>query len=69
MGELIKECPQYRVLYVEGAETLMWMDKVTEPSRHRCSRRTFPDFDCAKRDFSEAPEEWTDWIITGLHDR
>ena len=69
MGKLIKESPQYRVLYVEGAETLMWMDKVTEPWRHRYSRRTFLDFDSANRDFSEAPEEWTDWIITGLHDR
>jgi hypothetical protein len=24
MGKLIKECPQYRVLYVEGAETLSY---------------------------------------------
>jgi hypothetical protein len=64
MAKLIKESPQYRVVYDEDQKLLVWMDKITQPFRHRNSRKTFPDLVSARRDFSEGPEEWTDWIIS-----
>jgi hypothetical protein len=61
---LVKESPQYQVSCDQSRKLLIWMDKVTEPWRHRYSRKTFPDLASAKREFSEAPEEWTDWVVT-----
>jgi transcriptional regulator with XRE-family HTH domain len=62
---LIEESPQYKVNYDQSRGLLIWMDKETLPYRHRSSRRTFPDYDSAKRGFSHAPEEWNEWAITG----
>jgi hypothetical protein len=65
MAKPIKESPQYRVIYDQDLKILIWMDLKTEPPlgpRDRYSLRTFPDYEAAKRGFSEAPEEWTVWI-------
>jgi hypothetical protein len=62
MTKTVKEVPgNYRVIYDESMLRMMWLDLMTEPARHRFSRRTFTDFDSAKRRFSDAPDQWTEW--------
>jgi hypothetical protein len=64
MAKLIEESAQYRVIYDQDLKLLKWMDMVSQPWRHRYNRRTFPDYESARRGYSDAPEEWTDWIIS-----